>query len=143
MPMKDIIVKGIRESYPARGKKAAKKYYKISGPKQRTAASALKVLGALNALTKVFSTIGSYARKLVFDTVLPEWLKDVLAGTKKIEAFTVTSEDAKALIVPMHKYAIITEERASALQDLEKDYGVEIGIEEKKTYEFNHKIIEG
>lgn len=140
--MKAIIVQGIKDSYPAKGKKASKKYYTLTGPKHKMAASALKVLGALNALNKMFSTIGSYARKLVFDNVLPEWLKDVISGKKKIEAFTVTAEDAKALIVPMHKYAIITEERAGELYDLKKKHGIDIEIEEKKNFVFNHRLIE-
>ena len=140
--MKAVIVQGIKDAYPVKGKKASKKFYALTGPKHKMAASALKVLGALNALNKMFSTIGSYARRLVFDNVLPEWLKDVISGKKKIEAFTVTAEDAKALIVPMHKYAIITEERAGELYDLKKKHGVDIEIEEKKNFVFNHRLIE-
>src|SRR5438552_1127034 len=111
MAMKNIIAEGIKSAYKA-SKKIPKKIYSLAGPKQKTASSALKVLGALNSLNTVFRMIGSYARKLLLDSVLPEWLKDVLSGNKQVEAFTVTTGDAKALIVPMHKYAQITDERA-------------------------------
>jgi hypothetical protein len=139
--MKAVILEGIKRSKPV-GRKSSKKLYQLTGTKQKVAASALKVLGALNALDKVFSNIKGYGRKLVLDSILPEWLKDVVSGKKKIEAFTVTTGDAKALIVPMKKYAPITEQKVDELYTLEKDYGVDLDIEEKRHYEFNDKIVE-
>jgi hypothetical protein len=140
--MKNVILEGIKNAYPLKDKKPSKNYYTISGPKQETAASALRVLGALNSLNTLFSNISTYARKLVFGSILPQWLKDVIAGDKPIKAFTVTSGDAKALIVPMKKYAPITEERAGEIYDLKNKFGVDLEINEVKHYVFNQTLVD-
>src|SRR4051812_44119937 len=116
--MKDIISKAVKETASKSAKPKRKKVYSLSGTKQKTAASALKVLGALNALNKVLSSITGHARKVMFSSIVPEWLSDVVKGGREPNSFTVTAEDAKALIVPMKKYAIIDEERASKIMDL-------------------------
>ncbi|HWF44196.1 MAG TPA: hypothetical protein VG537_06110 [Candidatus Kapabacteria bacterium] len=141
--MKDIIQKAVQESASRSPKPARKKVYSISGTKQRMAASALKVLGALNALNKVLGSITGHARQVVFKNILPEWLKDVVQGGRDPNSFTVTTDDAKALIVPMKKYAIIDEDRASKIMDLKEKYGVDIDIEEVKHFEFNPKLVHG
>jgi len=142
--MKDIIKKAVQESASKSQKPAKKKVlYSIAGTKQRMAASALKVLGALNALNKVLGSITGHARKVVFKNVLPEWLKDVVQGGREANAFTVTTDDAKALIVPMKKYATIDEERAGKIMDLKQKYGVDIDIEEIKHFEFNPELVSG
>lgn len=140
MAMKNIIAAGMKNAKPV-GKSVPKRYYTLTNPKQRDAASALKVLGALNSLTHVFKTIGTYARKVVFDTVLPSWLKDVVSGKKKIEAFTVSTGDSKALVVPMKKYAIIDEERAAKLEDLKDKYKFELEVVEHQHFVFNDRLI--
>jgi hypothetical protein len=139
--MREVILEGIKTA-PRSAKSPGKKFYMLTGPKFKMAASALKVLGALNALNDVLKSVTGYARRVVFDNVLPQWLKDVLAGDKKIGAFTVTTGDAKALIVPMKKYAQITEERADQLLTLREKMNVDIDIEEKHHYSFNQDIID-
>lgn len=139
--MREVILQGIKTA-PRSAKSPGKKFYSLAGPKFKTAASALKVLGALNALNDVLKSVTGYARRVVFDNILPQWLKDVLSGEKKIGAFTVTTGDAKALIVPMKKYAQINEERADQLLTLREKMGVDIDIEEKHHYSFNQEIID-
>ncbi|MDP4198070.1 MAG: hypothetical protein Q8922_01420 [Bacteroidota bacterium] len=139
--MKDIIRTAVRESRSRTPKPAKKKIYTLRGPKQAVAASALKVLGALNALNKVLGSITGHARKVVFKNLLPEWLTDVVKGGREANAFTVTTDDAKALIVPMKKYAIIDEARAEKIMELKDKFGVEIDIEEIKHFEFNPQLV--
>jgi hypothetical protein len=139
--MREVILEGIKTA-PRSAKSPGKKFYMLTGPKNKTAASALKVLGALNALNDVLKSVTGYARRVVFENVLPQWLKDVISGEKKIGAFTITSGDAKALIVPMKKYAQITEERADQLLSLREKMNVDIDIEEKHHYSFNQDIID-
>lgn len=139
--MREVILQGIK-SAPRGAKRPGKKFYTVGGPKQKNAASALKVLGALNAINDILRSIGGYARQMVFDNVLPQWIKDVLSGEKKIGSFTVSSGDAKALIVPMRKYAMITEERADKILDLKEKYNIDIDVEEKHSYAFNQSIID-
>lgn len=139
--MKEIIRSAVRETRSKSPKPSKKKIYTLRGPKQATAASALKVLGALNALNKVLSSISGHARKVVFKNLIPEWLKDVVQGSREPNAFTVTTEDAKALIVPMKKYAMIDENRAGKIMDLKDKYGVDIDIEEIKHFELNPELV--
>ncbi len=139
--MKDIISEAVKESASKSPKPKRKKVYTLTGTKQRVAASALKVLGALNALNRVLGTITSHARRAMFSSVIPEWLRDVVQGGREPNSFTVTTEDAKALIVPMKKYAIIDEDRASKIMDLKEKYDVDIDIEEIKHFEFNPKLV--
>lgn len=139
--MKEIIVKGIK-TMPAKGRKEIKKHYSISGPKQRMVTSALKVVGALNALDKILKMVGGYARKVVFESILPQWLKDVIKGHKNIESFIVTSGDVKATIVPMKKYAVLNEERAEEILALQENYGVDLEISEEHVYTFNQDLID-
>jgi hypothetical protein len=139
--MREVILEGLR-SAPRSAKRPGKKFYTLTGPKQKTAASALKVLGALNSLNDILKSIGTHARRVVFDNILPQWLKDVISGEKKVGAFTVTTGDAKALIVPMRKYAQITEERADQLLDLREKMKIDIDVEEKHHYSFNQDIID-
>jgi hypothetical protein len=138
---KNIIVAGIKTGHAA-GKKSMPKLYSFTGAKQATAADALKVLGALNTLEHLLSSINGYARKVVFDNIVPEWLKDVLSGNKEMGAFTVTTGDAKASIVPMKKYAIIDEDRAGAIYDVNKKYGVDIEINEIRHFSLSAHLIE-
>lgn len=139
--MREVILEGLK-SAPRTAKGSTKKFYTLMGPKQKVAASALKVLGALNSLNDILKSVGSHARRVVFDNILPQWLKDVVGGDKKIGAFTITTGDAKALIVPMRKYAQITEERADQLLDLREKMKIDIDIEEKHHYSFNQDIID-
>ena len=139
--MRDIISTAVKETRSKSPKPAKKKIYSLEGPKKATAASALKVLGALNALNKVLSSINGHARKVVFKDLIPEWLKDVVQGGREPNAFTVTTDDAKALIVPMKKYAMIDENRASKIMDLKDKYGVDIDIEEVKHFELNPELV--
>ena len=139
--MREVILQGIKTA-PRSAKSPGKKFYTLTGPKFKMAASALKVLGALNALNDILKSVTGHARRVVFDNVLPQWLKDVLSGEKKIGAFTVTTGDAKALIVPMKKYAQITEERADQLLTLREKMKIDIDIEEKHHYSFNQDIID-
>jgi hypothetical protein len=139
--MRDVIVAGIKNA-PRSAKKPGKKFYTLGGPKQKSAASALKVLGALNAINDILRSIGTHARQLVFDNVLPQWLKDIISGEKKYGSFTVSSGDAKALIVPMRKYAQITEDRADKILSLKEKYDIDLDIEEKYHYSFNQSIID-
>ena len=141
MAMKDIIKKAVQESASKSQKPARKKVYSITGAKQQMAASALKVLGALNTLNKVLGSITGHARQVVFKNILPEWLKDVVQGGREANAFTVTTNDAKALIVPMKKYAVIDEDRAGKIMDLKQKFGVDISIEEIRHFEFNQKLV--
>jgi hypothetical protein len=139
--MKEIISEAVRESASRSPKPKRKKVYSLTGTKQRVAASALKVLGALNALNRVLGSITGHARKVMFASILPEWLTDVVKGGREPNSFTVTTDDAKALIVPMKKYAIINEDRASKILDLKEKEGVDIDIEEIKHFEFNPKLV--
>lgn len=139
--MKDIIRTAIRETASHSKKPSKKKIYTLRGPKQAVAASALKVLGALNALNKVLGSITGHARKVVFKTLVPEWIKDVVEGGREPNAFTVTTDDAKALIVPMKKYAIIDESRAEKIMDLKQKFGIDIDIEEVKHFELNPELV--
>jgi hypothetical protein len=138
--IKDIISKAVKESASRNAKPPRKKIYALTGAKKTEAASALKVLGALNALEHTLSSITSHARKVMFSSVIPEWLADVVKGGREPNAFTVTTDDAKALIVPMKKYAMIDEERAGKILEL-KEQGVNIDIEEIRHFEFNPKLI--
>ena len=140
MAMKDIIQKAVQESASKSQNPAREKVYSITGAKQRMAASALKVL-ALNALNKVLGSITGHARQVVFKNILPEWLKDIVQGGREANAFTVTTDDAKALIVPMKKYAIIDEDRSGKIMDLKQKFGVDIDIEEIRHFEFNQKLV--
>lgn len=139
--MRDIISEAVKESATRSAKPKRKKIYTLTGTKQRVAASALKVLGALNALNRVLGSITGHARRVMFSSVIPEWLGDVVTGGREPNAFTVTTDDAKALIVPMKKYAIIDEERANKIMDLKDKQGVEIDIDEIKHFEFNPKLV--
>ena len=139
--MKDIISTAVKESASRTAKPKRKKVYTLTGAKQQVAASALKVLGALNALNRVLGSITGHARQVMFSNILPEWLTDVVKGGREPNAFTVTTDDAKALIVPMKKYAIINEDRASKIMDLKEKQGVDIDIEEIKHFEFNPKLV--
>ncbi len=140
--MKEIIKQGVQESISRSKRPVRKKVYKLNGTKQRIAASALKVLGALNTLNKVLSSINGHARRVVFKNILPEWIKDVVSGDRDANAFTVTTDDAKALIVPMKKYAMINEERAGEILDLKEKYGVDLDIEEVHHFEFNERLVD-
>jgi hypothetical protein len=139
--MKDIISQAVQESASRSPKPKRKKIYTLTGTKQSVAASALKVLGALNTLNHVLSSISGHARRIMFSSILPEWLRDVVKGGREPNAFTVTTDDAKALIVPMKKYAIIDEERASKILDLNEKQHVDIKIEEIKHFEFNPRLV--
>jgi hypothetical protein len=140
--MKEIIKAGVQESISRSKKPVKKKVYKLSGTKQRIAASALKVLGALNTLNKALGSINSHARRVVFKNILPEWLKDVVHGDRAANAFTVSTDDAKVLIVPMKKYGIINEERAGEILDLKEKYGIDLDIEEVRHFEFNERLVD-
>ncbi len=139
--MKDIISQAVQESASRSKKPKKKKVYALTGTKQRVAASALKVLGALNALNRVLGSISGHARKVMFSSIIPEWLTDVVKGGREPNSFTVTTDDAKALIVPMKKYAIIDEDRAGKIMDLKEKQDVDIDIEEVKHFEFNPKLV--
>jgi hypothetical protein len=139
--MKDIISKAVRESASQSAKPSRKKIYSLTGTKKAEAGSALKVLGTLNTLEHTLSSITSHARKIMFASVIPEWLADVVKGGREPNAFTVTTGDAKALIVPMKKYGMIDEERAGKILDLKEKHGVDIDIEEIKHFEFNPKLV--
>jgi hypothetical protein len=139
--IKDIISKAVKESASRNAKPSRKKIYTLTGTKKTEAASALKVLGALNALEHTLSSITSHARKIMFSSVIPEWLDDVVKGGREPNAFTVTTDDAKAIVVPMKKYAMIDEERASKILDLKEKQGIDIDIEEIKHFEFNPKLV--
>ena len=140
--MKEIIKAGVHESMSRSKKPQKKKVYKLSGTKQKMAASALKVLGALNTLNKVLGSITGHARRVVFKNILPEWLTDVVKGHRDPNSFTVTTDDSKVLIVPMKKYAAINEERAEHILELKEKYGIDIDIEEIHHFEFNERIVE-
>ena len=139
--MREIIRQAVHESVSRTKKPHKKKVYTFTGTKQKMAGSALKVLGALNTLNKVLGSITGHARSVVFKNILPQWLKDVAHGERDPNSFTVTSDDAKALIVPMKKYAIIDEERAARIFDLKSKYGIDIDIEEVRHFEFNQKLV--
>jgi hypothetical protein len=139
--MKNIISEGLKGGH-APGRKSAPKFYSFSGTKQKSATDAFKVLGALNTLDHMLSSISGYARKIVFDNVMPEWLKDVLSGDKEVGAFTVSTGDMKAVIIPMKKYAMIDEERASAIYDVNEKYKVDIGINEVRHFALSQHLIE-
>jgi hypothetical protein len=139
--MKDIISKAVNETVTKSKKPIKKKIYSLNGQKQKAAGTALKVLGALNALNKVLSSITSYARKAVFENILPEWLNDVVKHHRTPNSFTVTTDEAKALIVPMKKYAIINEARMHEILNLKQKYGIEIDVEEIRHFEFNQRLV--
>jgi hypothetical protein len=139
--MKDIISKAVNETVTKSKKPARKKVYTLTGQKQKSAGTALKILGALNALNKVLSSITSYARKAVFENIIPEWINDVVKNHRTPNAFTVTTDEAKALIVPMKKYAIINEQRMHEVLSLKQKYGIDIDIEEIRHFEFNQRLV--
>lgn len=139
--MRNIISEAVKESASRSAKPKRKKIYSLTGAKQQAAASALKVLGALNALNRVLSSITGHARKIMFSRILPEWVTDVVEGGREPNSFTVTTDDAKALIVPMKKYAIIDEDRAGKIMDLKEKQGVDLEIDEIKHFEFNPKLV--
>ncbi len=63
--MKDIISKAVKESASRGAKPSRKKIYTLTGAKKTEASSALKVLGALNALEHTLHSITSHARKVM------------------------------------------------------------------------------
>ncbi len=140
--MKEIIKQGVQESLSRSKKPQTKKIYRLNPKTQRIAASALKVLGALNTLDKVLGSISGHARRVVFKSILPEWLRDVVKGDREANAFTVATDDSTALIVPMKKYATINEARANEILDLKEKYGIDIDIEEVRHLELNELLVD-
>jgi len=140
--MKEIIKQGVQDSLSRSKKPEKKKVYRLNGKTQRIAASALKVLGALNTLDKVLGSISGHARRVVFKSIMPEWLNDVVKGGREPNAFTVATDDATALIVPMKKYGTINEARANEILDLKEKYGIDLDIEEVRHLELSRDLVD-